>query len=118
MQKLVWRVKFIADFGDEAVETEVQVARIERDDFAVPETLGLSLAEGKRLTAAIQREHGDPFGPGSIRIATEAAVGVFALRVTSLVARHSRACLRMKSSKRTERPRGGPTPQLGALQLL
>ena len=54
MQKLVWRVKFIADFGDEAVETEVQVARIERDDFAVPETLGLSLAEGKRLTAAIQ----------------------------------------------------------------
>jgi len=54
MQKLVWRVKLIADFGDEAVETEVQVARIERDDFAVPETLGLSLAEGKRLTAAIQ----------------------------------------------------------------
>ena len=56
MQKLVWRVKLIADFGDEAAETEVEVARIERDDFAVPETLGLSLAEGKRLTAAIQIE--------------------------------------------------------------
>ena len=56
MQKLVWRVKLIADFGDEATETEVEVARIERDDFAVPETLGLSLAEGKRLTAAIQIE--------------------------------------------------------------
>ena len=26
MQKLVWRVKLIADFGDEAVETEVEVA--------------------------------------------------------------------------------------------
>ena len=50
MQKLVWRVKLIADFGDEATETEVEVARIERDDFAVPETLGLSLAEGKRLS--------------------------------------------------------------------
>ena len=58
MQKLVWRVKLIADFGDEAAETEVEVARIERDEFAVPETLGLSLAEGKRLTAAIQTGNG------------------------------------------------------------
>jgi len=56
MQKLVWRVKLIADFGDEATETEVEVARIERADFAAPETLGLSLAERKRLTAAIQLE--------------------------------------------------------------
>lgn len=56
MQKLVWRVKLIADFGDEATETEVEVARIERGDFAAPETLGLSLAEGKLLTAAIQFE--------------------------------------------------------------
>ncbi|MGZ9409818.1 MAG: hypothetical protein ACXW3J_04230, partial [Methylocystis sp.] len=32
------------------------MARIERDEFAVPETLGLSLAEGKRLVAAIQTE--------------------------------------------------------------
>ena len=56
MQKLVWRVKLVADVGDEAAETEVEVARIERDGFTVPETLGLSLAESKRLTAAIQTE--------------------------------------------------------------
>ena len=63
-------------------------------------------------------DHGDPFGPGSIRVAIKAAAGAFALRVTSPVARLSRACLRMKSSKTTERPRGGPMPQPGALQLL
>ena len=56
MRKLVWRVKLVADFGDEAAETEVEVARIERDEFTVPETLGPSLGEGKRLTAAIQME--------------------------------------------------------------
>jgi hypothetical protein len=56
MQKLVWRVKLVAEFGDKAAETEVEVARIERDEFTVPETPGLSLAEGKRLTAAIQTE--------------------------------------------------------------
>jgi AcrR family transcriptional regulator len=33
-----------------------EVARIERDDFAVPETLGLTLDEGKRLMAATQAE--------------------------------------------------------------
>ncbi len=27
MQSSVWRVKFIVDFGDEATETEVEVAR-------------------------------------------------------------------------------------------
>ena len=59
MQKLVWRVKLVADFGDEAAETEVEVARIERDDFAVPETLGLSLAEGK----APNRRYPDRNGP-------------------------------------------------------
>ncbi|MGA9599736.1 MAG: hypothetical protein WBS22_05685 [Methylocystis sp.] len=56
MKKLVWRVRLVADFGDEAAATEVEVARIERDEFTVPETLGLSLGEGKRLTAAIQTE--------------------------------------------------------------
>jgi hypothetical protein len=33
MQKLVWRVKLVADFGDEAAETEGEVARIKRDEF-------------------------------------------------------------------------------------
>ena len=56
MQKLVWRVKLVTDLGDGAPEIDVEVARIERDEFAVPETLGLSLAEGKRLAAAIQTE--------------------------------------------------------------
>ena len=56
MQKLVWRVKLVADFGDGAAEIGVEVGRIERDEFAVPETLGLSLAEGKRVAAAIQTE--------------------------------------------------------------
>jgi hypothetical protein len=55
VQKLVWRMKLVADFGDgEATETEV--ARIEREDWALPETLGLTLVEGKQLTAAIQTE--------------------------------------------------------------
>ncbi|ARN83970.1 hypothetical protein B1812_22120 (plasmid) [Methylocystis bryophila] len=40
-------------------------------------------------------DHGDPFGPGSVRAAIEAAAGVFALRVTSPVARLSRVCLRI-----------------------
>jgi hypothetical protein len=52
--KLVWRVKLVAETGGPA--TEIEVARIEREDWAVPETLGLSLDEGKRITAAIQAE--------------------------------------------------------------
>ena len=55
MAKLVWRVKVVADLGLGAV-SETEVARIERADFAVPETVGLSLDEGKELTAAIQAE--------------------------------------------------------------
>ena len=42
-------------FGDGAA-TEVEVGRIEREGWADPETLGLSLSEGKQLTAAIQTE--------------------------------------------------------------
>jgi hypothetical protein len=52
---LVWRVKVVADLGSGAV-CETEVARIERDDFAVPETVGLSLDESKQLTAAIPDE--------------------------------------------------------------
>jgi hypothetical protein len=36
--------------------SETEVARIERDDFAVAETLGLTLDEDKRLIAATQAE--------------------------------------------------------------
>jgi hypothetical protein len=55
MAKLVWRLKLIAEL-EPGVVSETEVACIERDDFAVPETLGLTLDEGKRLMAAIQVE--------------------------------------------------------------
>jgi hypothetical protein len=53
MAKLTWRVKLVAELGPDT-RSETEVARIERDDRASSETLGLTLAEGKRLTAAIQ----------------------------------------------------------------
>ena len=55
MAKLVWRVKLVADLGS-GIVSETEVARIERDDFAVAETVGLTLDEGKRLTASTQAE--------------------------------------------------------------
>ena len=48
MAKLVWRVKLVAE-REAGVVSETEVACVERDDFAVPETLGLTLDEGKRL---------------------------------------------------------------------
>lgn len=39
MAKLMWRVKLVAEVGTCAV-SETEVALIERDDLAVPETLG------------------------------------------------------------------------------
>jgi hypothetical protein len=53
MTKLVWRVKLIAEL-EPGVVSETEVARIERDDFAAAETLGLTLDEGKQLMAAAQ----------------------------------------------------------------
>jgi hypothetical protein len=55
MAKLVWRVKPIAELGS-GIVSETEVARIERDDFAVVETVGLTLDEGKPLAAAAQAE--------------------------------------------------------------
>jgi hypothetical protein len=55
MQKFVWRLKLEADFGAGST-TEIEMARIEREAWADLETLGLSLNESKRLTAAIQSE--------------------------------------------------------------
>jgi hypothetical protein len=48
-------MKLEAKFGDGSA-TEIEVARIEREAWAAPATLVLSLSEGKRLTAAIQTE--------------------------------------------------------------
>jgi hypothetical protein len=55
VQKFVWRLKLEAKFGDGSA-TEIEVARIEMEAWAVPATLSLSLSEGKRLTVAIQTE--------------------------------------------------------------
>jgi hypothetical protein len=53
--KLVWRVKLVTEL--EAGETtEVEVARLERDEHAGLANLGLRLAEAKQLMAAIQAE--------------------------------------------------------------
>ena len=53
MAKLVWRMMLVAEL-EPGVASETEVARIERDDFAVPETVGLTLEEGKQLMAAAQ----------------------------------------------------------------
>jgi len=53
--KLVWRVKLVAEL-QAGVTTEVEVARLERDEQAGLAELGLRLAEAKQLTAALQAE--------------------------------------------------------------
>ena len=59
MSRLMWRVKLVTEFG--AGETsEVEVARIERDEQAGLADLGLRIAEAKRLTAAIKAESSRP----------------------------------------------------------
>jgi hypothetical protein len=63
---LVWRVKLVAEF-ETGETTEVEVARLERDEQAGLADLGLRLAEAKRLTAAIQAE----IVPAQVAIAGE-----------------------------------------------
>ena len=53
MSKLVWRVKLVAE-RQPGVTTETELACIERDAQAGLADLGLSLAEAKQLTAALQ----------------------------------------------------------------
>ncbi len=55
MAKLVWRVKLVAE-RQPGVVTETELACIERDAQAGLADLGLSLAEAKHLTAALQAE--------------------------------------------------------------
>jgi hypothetical protein len=64
--KLVWRVRLVAEF-ETGETTEVEVARLERDEDAGLADLGLRLAEAKRLTAAIQAE----IVPAQVTIASE-----------------------------------------------
>jgi hypothetical protein len=53
--KLVWRVKLVAELRP-GVMTEIEVARIERDEQSDLADLGLRLAETKQITAALQAE--------------------------------------------------------------
>jgi hypothetical protein len=52
---MVWWVKLVAELAS-GVTTEVEVARLERDEQAGLADLGLRLAEAKQLTAALQAE--------------------------------------------------------------
>jgi hypothetical protein len=52
---LVWRVKLVTEFGA-GETTEVEVARLERDEHAGLADLGLRLAEAKQIAATIQAE--------------------------------------------------------------
>ena len=53
--KLVWRVKLVTEL-QAGETTEVEIARLERDEQAGLADLGLRLAEAKQLMAAIQAE--------------------------------------------------------------
>jgi hypothetical protein len=53
--KMVWRVKLVAEL-EPGLTTEVEVARLERDEQAGLADLGLRLAEAKQLLAAVQAE--------------------------------------------------------------
>ena len=53
MAKLVWRVKLVREL-QAGETTEVEVARIERDEQVDLSELGLRLAEAKQLTFALQ----------------------------------------------------------------
>jgi hypothetical protein len=63
MAKLVWRVKLVTEL-QAGETTEVEVARIERDELS---DLGLGLAEAKQLTSALQAE----IVPAQVTIAGE-----------------------------------------------
>jgi hypothetical protein len=64
--KLVWRFKLVAEF-ESGETTEVEGARLERDEQAGLADLGLRLAEAKQLMAAIQAE----IVPAQVTIAGE-----------------------------------------------
>jgi hypothetical protein len=53
--KMVWRVKLVAEL-EAGLTTEVEIARLERDERAGLANLGLRLAEAKQFTAALQAE--------------------------------------------------------------
>ncbi len=52
---MVWRAKLVAEL-EPGLTTEVEFARLERDEHAGLAVLGLRLADAKQLTAAVQAE--------------------------------------------------------------
>ena len=66
MARLVWRVKLVTEL-QAGETTEVEVARIERDEQVGLSDLGLRLAEAKQLTSALQAE----IVPAQVTIAGE-----------------------------------------------
>jgi hypothetical protein len=74
--KLVWRVKLVAEF-ETGETTEVEVARLERDEQAGLADLGLRLSEAKQLTAAIQAE----MVPAQVTIAGLLVAGFSGVRI-------------------------------------
>ena len=89
--KLVWRVKLVAEF-ETGETTEVEVARIERDEQAGLSDLGLRLAEAKQLTSALQAE----IVPAQVTIAGSIAAPVRLAGVgwpaRDIAPRHSARC--------------------------
>ncbi|MFL5279682.1 MAG: hypothetical protein ACJ8AW_01450 [Rhodopila sp.] len=75
MAKLVWRVKLVAEL-QAGVTTEVEVARVERDDQASVADLGLRLAEAKQITAALQAARGLGAGLADTLLADAAVRGL------------------------------------------
>jgi hypothetical protein len=53
--KLMWRVKLVAEL-EPGLTTEVEVARLERDEQVGLADRGLRLAEARQLTSALQAE--------------------------------------------------------------
>jgi hypothetical protein len=130
MAKLVWRVKLVAELGSDTM-CETEVAEIERDDFATPETLGLTLSEGKLLTAAVQAEivraqvaeMGERFrwcehcgtklqSKGYYPATFRSVFGDVAVRVRRLHACHCRAGMPEPKSFAALPPTGGIAPEL------
>ena len=87
--KLMWRVKSVAEF-ETGETTEMEVARLERDEQAGLADLGLRLAEAKQLMAAIQAEIVPVTVPASIAAHASLVSASWPARDTT--PRHSTRC--------------------------
>ena len=79
MAKLVWRVKLVTEL-QAGETTEVELARVKRDEQAGLSDLGLCLAEAKQLTSALQAE----IIPARVAIAGEHRLHLRGLRASAV----------------------------------